>query len=87
MAVARSQSGGSSASPSCVCRSARISTSEIYEVLDQAELLERAGDKVAKVLAGMRQRLGIAACLIWRPRLLLFYRKARTAPHLSQHSR
>jgi ABC-2 type transport system ATP-binding protein len=45
--------------------------SEIDGVLGQVELLERAGDKVAKYSQGMRQRLGIAACLIRRPRLLL----------------
>jgi ABC-2 type transport system ATP-binding protein len=49
----------------------RAGRGEIDGVLDQVELRGRAGDKVAKYSQGMRQRLGIAACLIRRPRLLL----------------
>ena len=44
---------------------------EIDEILDQVELLERAGDKVGEYSQGMRQRLGLASCLVRRPRLLL----------------
>ena len=44
---------------------------EIDEVLEQVELLERARDKVGEYSQGMRQRLGLASCLIRRPRLLL----------------
>jgi ABC-2 type transport system ATP-binding protein len=44
---------------------------EIDAVLDQVELLDRAGDRVGHYSQGMRQRLGLASCLIRRPRLLL----------------
>src|SRR5437870_2096818 len=43
----------------------------IGEVLDTVELAERAGDRVGGYSHGMRQRLGIAAALMRRPRLLL----------------
>ena len=43
----------------------------IDEVLDIVELRDRAGDKVGGYSHGMRQRLGIAAALLRRPRLLL----------------
>jgi ABC-2 type transport system ATP-binding protein len=43
----------------------------IDEVLDLVELRDRAGDRVAEYSQGMRQRLGIASCLVRRPRLLL----------------
>jgi ABC-2 type transport system ATP-binding protein len=45
--------------------------SQIDEALDLVELRDRAGDKVAEYSQGMRQRLGLASCLIRRPRLLL----------------
>jgi ABC-2 type transport system ATP-binding protein len=41
------------------------------EVLDLVELRDRAGDRVSEYSQGMRQRLGIASCLVRRPRLLL----------------
>jgi ABC-2 type transport system ATP-binding protein len=44
---------------------------EIDEVLDMVELRDRAGDLVSKYSQGMRQRLGIASCLVRRPRLLM----------------
>jgi len=43
----------------------------IDEVLELAELGGRAGDKVGTYSQGMRQRLGIAASLLRRPRLLI----------------
>jgi ABC-2 type transport system ATP-binding protein len=43
----------------------------IDEVLDLVELRERENDKVGGFSHGMRQRLGIAASLLRKPRLLL----------------
>ena len=43
----------------------------IDEVLDVVELSDRAGDRVGGYSHGMRQRLGIAAALLRRPRLML----------------
>jgi ABC-2 type transport system ATP-binding protein len=43
----------------------------IDEVLDVVDLRDRAKDKVGGYSHGMRQRLGIAAALLRRPRLLL----------------
>ena len=43
----------------------------IEEVLELVELRDRAGDRVGGYSHGMRQRLGIAASLLRRPRLLL----------------
>src|SRR5882724_976693 len=44
---------------------------QIEEVLELVELRDRAKDKVKGYSHGMRQRLGIAAALLRRPRLLL----------------
>jgi ABC-2 type transport system ATP-binding protein len=44
---------------------------EIDEVLELVELRDRASDKVGEYSQGMRQRMGLASCLIRRPRLLL----------------
>jgi ABC-2 type transport system ATP-binding protein len=44
---------------------------EIDRTLDRVDLLGRAGDRVSAYSTGMRQRLGIAAALLRRPRLLL----------------
>jgi ABC-2 type transport system ATP-binding protein len=44
---------------------------QIDEALEAVELLDRAKDRVGGYSHGMRQRLGIAASLIRRPRLLL----------------
>jgi ABC-2 type transport system ATP-binding protein len=43
----------------------------IDEVLDTVELSDRAGDRVGGYSQGMKQRLGIAAALLRRPRLLI----------------
>jgi len=43
----------------------------IDDALERVELSERADDRVSEYSQGMRQRLGIAACLIRRPRLLM----------------
>ena len=43
----------------------------VEEALEIVELRDRAGDRVSEYSQGMRRRLGIAACLIRRPRLLL----------------
>ena len=43
----------------------------IGEVLDTVDLTERAGDRVGRYSHGMKQRLGIAASLLRRPRLLI----------------
>jgi ABC-2 type transport system ATP-binding protein len=43
----------------------------IDEALDLVDLRDRAGDKVGHYSQGMRQRIGIAACLVRRPRLLI----------------
>jgi ABC-2 type transport system ATP-binding protein len=39
--------------------------------LDRVGLAQRADDKVSKYSMGMRQRLGVAACLIGQPQLLI----------------
>ena len=39
--------------------------------LDRVGLTQRAGDKVASYSMGMRQRLGVAACLLGDPELLI----------------
>jgi ABC-2 type transport system ATP-binding protein len=43
----------------------------VEEALELVELRDRADDRVSEYSQGMRQRLGLAACLIRRPRLLL----------------
>src|SRR5204863_2514352 len=49
----------------------RSKRSPIEELLELVELRDRGDDKVGGYSHGMRQRLGIAAALLRRPRLLL----------------
>jgi len=44
---------------------------QIAPALDRTRLTQRAGDKVSAYSMGMRQRLGLAACLLADPQLLL----------------
>jgi ABC-2 type transport system ATP-binding protein len=44
---------------------------QIAPALDRTRLTERAGDKVSAYSMGMRQRLGLAACLLGDPQLLI----------------
>ncbi len=46
-------------------------TGRIDASLERVGILHRADDKVAKYSMGMRQRLGVAACLIGDPQLLI----------------
>ena len=46
-------------------------TGRIEAALDRVGILHRANDKVAKYSMGMRQRLGVAACLLGDPHLLI----------------
>jgi ABC-2 type transport system ATP-binding protein len=48
-----------------------VGAARIDEVLEVVGLAGRGGDRVAGYSSGMRQRLGIAACLLRTPRLLL----------------
>ena len=46
-------------------------TERIESALDRVGILHRANDKVSKYSMGMRQRLGVAACLLGDPHLLI----------------
>ena len=50
---------------------AGLPPSRVDEALERVGLTERAGDRVKAYSLGMRQRLGIAAALLKRPRLLI----------------
>jgi len=49
----------------------RAARSRIEGALERVGMLHRADDKVAKYSMGMRQRLGVAACLLGDPQLLI----------------
>jgi ABC-2 type transport system ATP-binding protein len=49
----------------------RASRARIEPSLERVGMLHRADDRVAKYSMGMRQRLGVAACLIADPQLLI----------------
>ena len=48
-----------------------INTKSINEVLDTVNLAERANDKVKTYSYGMKQRLGLAQCLLHDPQILI----------------
>ena len=50
---------------------APVARSRVDELLGLVGLRDRAGDKVGRLFAGMKQRLGIAAALLSDPSLLL----------------
>ncbi len=50
---------------------AGVPDARVEEVLEQVGLAERAGDRVKTYSLGMKQRLGIAAALMKKPRLLV----------------
>jgi ABC-2 type transport system ATP-binding protein len=52
-------------------RSGEDGRARIDAVLDEVDLLDRAGDRVGGYSQGMRQRLGIAASLLRAPQLLI----------------
>ncbi len=47
-----------------------VDPAEVEPLLERVDLAKRAGDRVAGYSTGMRQRLGIAAALLRRPRIL-----------------
>jgi ABC-2 type transport system ATP-binding protein len=49
----------------------RTTRQRVEEVLETVGLRDRAGDRVSEYSQGMRQRLGIAACLVRNPRLMM----------------
>ncbi len=55
----------------CAALDGGEAASRIDEVLEVVEMRERAEDRVGGYSHGMRQRLGLAAALLRRPRLLL----------------
>jgi ABC-2 type transport system ATP-binding protein len=54
-----------------LARVAGLPKSRVDEALEIVDLTDRAGDRVKGYSLGMRQRLGIAAALMKRPRLLI----------------
>jgi ABC-2 type transport system ATP-binding protein len=49
----------------------RSSRRRVEEVLETVELRDRANDRVSEYSQGMRQRLGIASCLVRNPKLMM----------------
>jgi ABC-2 type transport system ATP-binding protein len=49
----------------------RSSRRRVEEVLETVELRDRARDRVSEYSQGMRQRLGIASCLVRNPKLMM----------------
>ncbi|MBM7872275.1 ABC-2 type transport system ATP-binding protein [Clostridium pascui] len=54
-----------------IARIRGISKSYVDEIIELVELKDRIGDKVKKYSLGMKQRLGLAAALIAKPKLLI----------------
>jgi ABC-2 type transport system ATP-binding protein len=52
-------------------RDARRRHADVFRVLDEVGLRDRAGDKVKTLSGGMRQRLGVAQALLGRPGLVV----------------
>ena len=48
-----------------------IDTESVFEVLETVNLSERANDKVKTYSYGMKQRLGLAQCLLHNPQILI----------------
>jgi ABC-2 type transport system ATP-binding protein len=55
----------------CAAYDGEGARTRVDEVLDTVDLADRAGDRVGSYSHGMKQRLGIAAALLRRPRLLI----------------
>lgn len=54
-----------------IARIRGISKAYVDEIIELVELKDRIGDKVKKYSLGMKQRLGLAAALIAKPKLLI----------------
>ncbi|MBE6067738.1 MAG: ABC transporter ATP-binding protein [Clostridium lundense] len=54
-----------------IARIRGISKAYVEEIIELVELKDRIGDKVKKYSLGMKQRLGLAAALIVKPKLLI----------------
>jgi ABC-2 type transport system ATP-binding protein len=54
-----------------LARLAGIAADRITKVLDEVDLIDRAGDKYSTYSLGMKQRLGVAAALLKDPALLI----------------
>lgn len=54
-----------------IARIRGISKAYVDEIIELVELKDRIGDKVRKYSLGMKQRLGLAAALIAKPKLLI----------------
>jgi ABC-type multidrug transport system ATPase subunit len=54
-----------------LARHAGVAGTRVHAVLEEVDLLPRAGDRVAGYSMGMKQRLGVAAALLKDPELLI----------------